>query len=348
MKLFRPFIVSIAILPFLFLSCADEKSVGVETIQKNLLEAYMVVTYGEDRTAWPAQADMGYYYIPLRSTGGTSAPADDKWIRYDITSVAQDGTLVYTTFADIAKQHNVFSYFTHYTPEYYAMGDDYGYIPKGIADALKNHTKVGDSIRLILYPDLMAGSAYLPTINTGKPVVLDIAVRDVVTLPQAQEEADLLDYKHANYPMAAALKGESGADTTGIFFQELIPQPVADDIVIEETDTVWVKYTGRYLDGYMFDTNIIDSARAHNIYSYAPSKYEANGMQFVIGSGEAVKGFDEALKNMKVGSSAVVMFTSSWGYGVLGDNNKGPNYTSMVFHIQVIDVGKGEGKSSSE
>ncbi len=353
MKIFRPFIVSIAVLPFLLSSCADEKSVDADTIQKNLLEAYMVVNYDKNNIPRPAQADMGYYYIPLRSTGSSTAPVDERWIRYDISSRMPDGTLLFTSSKDIAKQDNSFSDLTHYTPDYFIMGEDYGYISRGIADAMKNYTKVGDSIRIIMYPNIVS-SRYLPTTSsTGGPIILDIGIKDVVLSPDAKEAEDLLSYKNTSYPAAAPLKGKSGADTTGIYFQELIPQPVADDIVVEDSDTVWVQYTGKYLDGYMFDTNIADSAKKYNRYSYDPSKYAASGLRIIISNsnsdedGQVVKGFEAAIRNMKVGSTAVVMFTSPWGYGAMGNSDSDPKYASMMFYIRLLDVGKGSNNSAT-
>ncbi len=349
MKLFRLLPASIIVLSFLFSSCAKEESVSGEAIQKNLLDAYMVVTYGKDRNTWPVQAEMGYYYIPIRTAASGATPADNKWIRYDISSKTQDGTLIYTSSKDVAKQYNTFSYFTYYRPDYYAMGDDHGYIPTGIADAMKKYTKVGDSIRLIMYPNIAAGNSYLSSVSTGKPVILDIAIRDVVSLPESNEEEELLNYKQAYYSSAVPLKGKSGADTTGIFFQVITPQPIPDDVVVADNDTVWVKYTGRYLNGYMFDTNIIDSAKKYNIYSYNVEKYASTGLEVIISnsnsetgssSGSVVAGFEAAIRNMKAGSSAVVMFTSPWGYGVLGKDNAGPNYASMVFYISLLKIGK--------
>ena len=312
-----------------------------DTIEQELLDAYMVVTYGENRSAWPVKADLGYYYIPLRTTGGTTHGEDEKWIRYDISSKNQDGTLVYANTKNVAKEHSVFSYFIHYAPEYYIMGDAYGYIPKGVADAMRKYVAVGDSIRLIIPPSLLGSSSYFnATTNAGKPVVLDIALRNVVYLPGSEEENELLEYRNSNFPGAKLLKGESGSDTTNIYFQELAPP--AENVAVETGDTVWVHYTGRYLDGYVFDTNIADSAKKHNIYTYNPSVFTAEGLQFIIGDDSMIDGFEAAVKNMKKGSSSVVMFTSEWGYGNLGKDNGGPNYASMAFHITLVNIGKAE------
>ncbi|MDR0660051.1 MAG: FKBP-type peptidyl-prolyl cis-trans isomerase [Prevotellaceae bacterium] len=339
MKLLRLFSIGIFI-ALLLSSCANEKSTSSEAIEKDLLDAYMVVKYGEDRSLWPAQADMGYYYIPLRSTGNVTKPQDDSWIKYDISSISQDGILIYTSVADVAKDFNTFSYFTHYTPEYYIMGDNYGYITNGLADAMKNYIAVGDSVRLIMYPSLIGLDTYLPSINTGKPVTMDITVKNVVPLPLETEESELVSFKENHYSTAVSLKGESGNDTTNIYFQELIPP--TGDVIVEDKDTVRVFYTGRYLDGYMFDTNIIDSAKKYNIYSYNPTKYDPEGLRVIIGNSEVVNGFEAGIKNMKLGSSAVVFFTSAWGYGNAGDSQKGMKpYTSLCFHIWLEKVNKG-------
>lgn len=341
MKLFRFYAIALLALPLLF-SCAKEESVSNDTIEKELLEAYMHVTYGEDRSAWPAKADMGYYYLPLRTTGNTKYAVDDWWVRYDISFKKQDGTLIYANTENVARAYNEFSYSRRYAPSYYIIGENYGYITKGGADAMRRYAAVGDSIRLIIPPS-MAG-IYLPPeyiINyASKPVIIDIAVREVNLLPKETEQAELLAYKKANFPAAVLLKGESGKDTTDIYFQELTSP--TEDIAVESGDTVLVLYAGQYLDGFMFDTNIADSAKNHHIYTYDPTKYMAEGMQVIIGNDEVVSGFEAAIKNMKKGSSAAVMFTSEWGYGNMGKDNGGPNYTSTLFHIWLLDVKKAE------
>ena len=341
MKLFRFFAVAVLILPLLF-SCAKEKSVSREEIESELLEAYMVVTYDKVNIPRPAKTDMGYYYIPLRTTGNTTYPADAQWIRYDISYRKQDGTLVYTNVESVAKDYSSFSYYTHYTPEYRIMGDSYGYITKGVADAMRKHIAVGDSVRLIMQPSI--AGLYIPNENTNnasRPVILDIAVRDAILLPYEKEEAELLAFREANFPLAKLLKGESGKDTTNIYFQEI--DPTADTVVIKDGYTVKMLYTTRFLDGYLLDTNIADTAKNNNIYSYDPAKYSAEGLSVTIGKDEVVSGFEAALKNMKVGSSAVVMFNSEWGYGTSGKADKGmPPYTSLYFHIWLLSVDNNE------
>lgn len=334
----------------------------------------MVVTYGEDRSIWPAQADLGYYYIPLsisNATSSTLVPQDEHFIRYEVLSVTQDGSLIYTSSGDVARQHRAFDYFTHYMPDYYIMGDNYNYIPRGIADAMRKY-KEGDSIRLIL-PQYLATSsnvtAYITSTgsdsnsinsnnsnsNIGKPVIIDIAIRKVVYKPRENEQGELVAFKDAeDEDLLSPYKGMSGlslvaegSDTTDVFFKELIPPSVVDGLTVEDGDTITVRYTGRYLDDYVFETNIADTAKARNIYAYS-SKYAE--LTIIVGENDSdyPAGFNEAIKNMRNGSVAIALFTSDWGAGNTGASESGvtgvinvPYYTSMIYHIWLTSLKKG-------
>ncbi len=77
-----------------------------------------------------------------------------------------------------------------------------------------------------------------------------------------------------------------------------ITQPVAKGETIGEEDEVEVFYTGRYIDGKVFDTNIEEVARENKIYDSEKS-YKA--MSVKGNSDSFVKGFMLAITNMKRG-----------------------------------------------
>ena len=126
---------------------------------------------------------------------------------------------------------------------------------------------------------------------------------------------------------------------------------------VKDGETVSVYYVGRFMDGFVFDTNIEDTAKKHNLAQYYDeSHYEVLSVE--IGASEdedgnssenaVVVGMDAALATMLYGESAQIIFTSAYGYGETGQfptysTSSGstvassiiPPYTPLIFDVLV-------------
>ncbi len=79
-------------------------------------------------------------------------------------------------------------------------------------------------------------------------------------------------------------------------------------------------YTGKLLDGTKFD-----------------SSYDrGQPIDFPVGEGRVIKGWDEAFLSMKKGEKRVLIIPSSLGYGPAGRGPIPPNAT-MVFDVELVD-----------
>jgi FKBP-type peptidyl-prolyl cis-trans isomerase FkpA/FKBP-type peptidyl-prolyl cis-trans isomerase FklB len=91
-------------------------------------------------------------------------------------------------------------------------------------------------------------------------------------------------------------------------------------------DTVHVLYTGRFLDGSQFDTNI-----------------GGEDLVFPVSEGLTIEGFDEGITYMKEGGKATFLIPSKLGYGGSGYYSI-PGYTALLYDVQLVKVDPGPGK----
>jgi FKBP-type peptidyl-prolyl cis-trans isomerase FkpA len=90
-------------------------------------------------------------------------------------------------------------------------------------------------------------------------------------------------------------------------------------------DSAYVNYTGKFLDGSIFDTNA------------------TTGKPLVCIVGRDIVGFDEGLLKMNVGGKSTFLIPSSLGYGSYGSYSI-PGYTPLLFDVELVKVVHSTGK----
>ena len=95
---------------------------------------------------------------------------------------------------------------------------------------------------------------------------------------------------------------------------------------VEDGKTVEVNYTGRFLDGTIFDTSDPNED---------PEAHET--LKYVVGQQSMIKGWDMAVRNMCQGEKVRIIVPSELGYGA-GDGRAIPPYSTLVFDIELLSV----------
>ena len=150
-----------------------------------------------------------------------------------------------------------------------------------------------------------------------------------------------------------------GMDSTayGYYFKNYThPKGLADADTIAASTNVNVWYIGRLLDGYVFDTNIEDTAKKYGIYStddtytalnveieakYKDMSTSTSSSSSSSSDGSVVSGFARALKSMTILDHATTFFSSSYGYGSTSSVSSGkgvPEYSMLRFDIWMADT----------
>lgn len=107
-----------------------------------------------------------------------------------------------------------------------------------------------------------------------------------------------------------------------------------------------LNYTGRLLDGTVFDTTLEKVAKDNGIYSSSSTYSTASIVSAdsysdytMNGSSTLLDGFKGALAQMKyVGQKGVAVFTSDLGYTSTGSGSKIPAYAPLRFDLEIVSV----------
>jgi FKBP-type peptidyl-prolyl cis-trans isomerase len=90
-------------------------------------------------------------------------------------------------------------------------------------------------------------------------------------------------------------------------------------------DTVVVHYTGKLLNGNKFDSSL-DNGKP---------------IEFPVGQGMVIKGWDEAFTTLTKGTKATVIIPSALGYGPSAVGNGAiPAFSTLVFDVEFVNIKK--------
>ncbi len=85
--------------------------------------------------------------------------------------------------------------------------------------------------------------------------------------------------------------------------------------------SVKVHYTGKFLDGKVFDSSV----------------ERGNPIEFSVGAGQVIKGWDEAIITMKKGEKRVLLIPYWLAYGEQGYPGAIPPKSDLIFDVELID-----------
>lgn len=352
------YIIMAAFAGLLVFSCAKEENESNASVQKRILKAWLEVNYPNKNYT---VTKSGLVILDKQDGDGLSPENEQAaYLKYSVKDLG--GNYQSTMFKSVAETLGTYSQANYYGPQLSTLG--YGDITEGMNEALQMMSK-GAKMTIIIPPALSKydnpenydngygyGYSTEKTESASTNLIYEIEMFDVVSNLQRYQLDSLQSFRDIYYP---------GLDSTAnMFYFKKLEGTATDTIEDGKTANVW--YVGRLLDGYVFDTNIEDTAKKYGLYTSGGSyealsvtyeeKYEdmASGVGTinVAGSssssssddegGSYVPGFAKALKCMKFGDHAITFFGSGWGYGSTGTISNGagiPSYSMLFFELYV-------------
>lgn len=112
-----------------------------------------------------------------------------------------------------------------------------------------------------------------------------------------------------------------GFDKTASGLRYKITQANEDGQSVNAGDMISVHYSGQFLDGKVFDSSLD----------------RGEPIEFNVGTGRVIPGWDEGLQLLKVGEKATLIIPSNLAYGERGVGPI-PHNTPLKFEVEIIDV----------
>lgn len=309
-------------------SCAKEVTESSEDVQARVLEAWVNVNYGS-----MARKTASGTYILEMSEGEGVAVKDSSYLFVNYAIKGLDGIYRSTNKEDLSQQLGTYSRTKFYGDDIWQIGNQAIY--PGVEEVLKQ-MKNGGRVSLVLPPaqTKIKNPLYTSVFTASGEsdnIVFEISINDIKSDIYAYQKELLKEYSTKYY---------GGIDTLidGLYFKKIITTAEKDSI--SEDVNIKLRYTGKLLNGHVFDTNIQDTAKKYRFYD-SSNEYKALDQTFkkelkdYVDQNKVVEGFAKAVTQMNYGEKAVVFFWSKLGYKESGSAGSIPGYTPLFFEIYI-------------
>lgn len=125
----------------------------------------------------------------------------------------------------------------------------------------------------------------------------------------------------AGAPAAPAkVTGKPVTTPSGLKYYVLAPSK--STVVAKTGNKVKVHYTGWLTDGKKFDSSLD----------------RGEPIEFAVGTGQVIKGWDEGITGMKVGEKRQLQIPAALGYGARGAGGAIPPNADLIFDVELVAV----------
>lgn len=291
----------------------EEERNALKELRKDL-EPKELAEYLEMNQITAEPIEPGYYYIEhQRGTGNIVKPGDLIKAHFFISTVVGD---------------ELYSSYDAGEPLEVEIGRTFDNV--GVTEALQRVRK-GTKATIIVPSEIAFGPEgrgdVVPPYTT---MVYDIEVMEVISKEEADKqkaEEERLQQQQAEQRKANEKMNiqnylkENNLDATptasGLYY---IEQVKGDGPKPQPGNTVKVHYTGTLLNGNKFDSSVD----------------RGEPFEFTLGMGQVIRGWDEGIAMMNVGSKGLLIIPSELGYGSRSMGPQLPANSTLVFEVELL------------
>ena len=336
----------------LLAGCAKTVTPGPNEANKRYFEAWIAEYHPEAKLS-----GLGIYVLDGSEGEGVEVK-DNGYALINYRTMDLEGAILSYTDAMTAKQLGKYSETAYYGPKFTTTHKTT--IQAGLGDALYG-MKAGGYKKVIIPSWLMTAKEfdtaqeyldYYDEENSTSysSTIYEIEVEDYTEdINQWQIDSIVRFFGNdkvmiGGTPADKVFAGMTEADSvkTGFFYKTLVA-PV-DTTSFKKDTAVYINYTGKLLNGQVFDTTIERVAKDNGLYSpsrsYKPVRinWGEKYTDITMGSDKTsvVGGFSLTLWQMRAMEKGVGVFYSNYGYNHSGSGSTIPGYAPLIFEIELV------------
>lgn len=321
--------------------CAKTVAEGPNDAKQRYFNAWVKTNHPDAK-----KAGRGIYVLS-ETAGNHTEVIEDGYAIVEYRSRTLDGTITGYTDKETAKQLGTYDTTTYYGVTVWPTFAET--MQAGILDAICG-MKAGGKKEVVIpswlmsYSDFGTEEQYLAKSNSYSDAIYEIEVKEYTKNIQSWQVSNIADYLDANQSIFQGMgprdtiKGHSGC------YYHTRSTAIDTSIHFPNDTTIYINYTGKLLNGLVFDTTIEKTAKDNGLYSasrtYEPVKIHWNEdyKNITMGDDESavIGGFALTLAQMHPMEKGIGVFTSDYGYSYSGSGSSIPPYASLIFEIEIV------------
>lgn len=277
-------------------------------------------------------------YVLSNQEGKGALYNDEEYVYAEVTTYDIEGNIASTDDIKLAQQLGTYDETYYYGPKMVAGGED---ASAGFLYSLRG-MKVGGRKKVIVpfwfitYNRYDSQEQYFKKYKSSpSSIMYDIKLIDKT------DDIDKWEIDSLETHLVHVYGTPQDSVSYGLYYKQLV-EP-ADLEELPSDTTVYINYTGRLLNGHVFDTNIKKVAVDNNIYSsskdYEPQavKLGSNTEGVTMDGSSIITGFANMILKMHKYEKGIGYFISKWGYSYSGSGSTIPAYSPLCFEIELVD-----------
>ena len=293
----------------------------------------------------------GLYILQDNPGSGDLWDATRSYSYLEVTVSSLSGVISSTSDSTLAKQLGTFVKGNYYGPRFQATGEGSSYAG---FDALLTGMRVGGTREAVVPAWMLTTNRYttqqkyLDESTTSASLIYKVTLRGQTDDVSEVEKDSLARYvlrKYGNVP-STTYKSDVEADGTFYFISDTSAFVNSGIEPRGNNDEGTLNYTGRLLNGQIFDTTVERVAKDAGLYvrdkSYAPVtiNFASEWNSIAMGnSSSLIDGFKGGLYKLRYpGQKAIVVFTSSHGYTTTGSGSTIPAWSPLEFELELVSL----------